>query len=184
MDALMAALVAALLIRATDPSTRLAATISDRTGKPGLLILAILVALAVTQSIGAIGGALVGPELTPKAQRLILAFALIAAGSGPIWPSKHKAKPEPATTSAAVWQLIATGIGDRTQFATFAVAAGGNPAFAGVGGLIGSLAVLAAAAVAGNVLWRDLPHRVLGYVIGGALVIAGIWMALSAVRLI
>jgi putative Ca2+/H+ antiporter (TMEM165/GDT1 family) len=184
MDALMAALVAALLIRATDPSTRLAATIADRTGKPGLLILAILLALAVTQAIGAIAGALVGPHMTPNAQRLLFAFALIAAGSGPIWPGKHKAKPEPATTGAAVWQLIATGIGDRTQFATFAVAAGSYPILAGIGGLIGSLAVMTAAAVAGDAIWRDLPHRVLGYVIGGILVIAGIWMALSAVRLI
>jgi putative Ca2+/H+ antiporter (TMEM165/GDT1 family) len=184
MGALMAALVAALLIRATDPSARLAATISDRTGKPGLVILAILLALAVTQAIGAIAGALVGPHMTPNAQRLMFAFALIAAGSGPIWPGKHKAKPEPETTSAAVWQLIATGIGDRTQFATFAVAAGGYPILAGIGGLVGSLAVMTAAVVAGAAIWRDLPHRVPGYVIGGVLVIAGVWMALSAVRLI
>ncbi len=184
MGALMAALVAALLIRATDPSTRLAATISDRTGRPGLVILAILSALAITQAIGAIAGALVGPHMTPNAQRLLFAFALIAAGSGPVWPGRHKARPEPATTSAAVWRLIATGIGDRTQFATFAVAAGSYPALAGVGGLIGSLAVMAAAAVAGEVVWRDLPHRMLGYAIGGVLIAAGAWIALSALRLI
>lgn len=184
MGALMAALVAALLIRATDPSARLAAVISDRTGQPGLVILAILLVLAVTQAIGAVAGALTGPHMTPNAQRLLFAFALIAAGSGPVWPGKRKSRPEPATTGAAVWQLIATGIGDRTQFATLAVAAGGDPTLAGAGGLIGSLAVMAAAAVAGDTLWRDLPHRVLGYAIGGVLTVAGIWLALSAIRLI
>jgi Ca2+/H+ antiporter, TMEM165/GDT1 family len=184
MGALMAALVAALLIRATDPSARLAATVSDRTGRPGLVILAILLALIVTQAIGAIAGALVGPHMTPNAQRLLFAFALIAGGSGPIWPGKRKAKAEPTTTGAAAWQLIATGIGDRTQFATFAVAAGSYPVLAGIGGLIGSLAVMAAAALAGEAAWRDVPHRALGYVIGGGLIVAGIWLALSAIRLI
>ena len=70
------------------------------------------------------------------------------------------------------------------MFATFAVAAGGVPALAGVGGFIGGFVVLAAAAVAGETLWNERPRRAIDWTIGGVLLIAGAWLALSALRLI
>ena len=70
------------------------------------------------------------------------------------------------------------------MFATFAVAAGGVPALAGVGGFIGGFVVLAAVALAGETLWRDRPRRAIDWTIGGVLLIAGAWLAFSALRLV
>ena len=107
------------------------------------------------------------------------------AGGGAVWPRKpvkpgNLDHPFVAVTS----KLIATGLGDRTMFATFAVAAGGVPALAGVGGFIGGFVVLAAAAIAGETLLNERPRPAIDWTIGGVLLIAGAWLALSALRLI
>jgi putative Ca2+/H+ antiporter (TMEM165/GDT1 family) len=185
MDSLMAALVAALLIRATDTSADLTAIVAERSKRTGLILVGALVALATTQTVAAIAGMLVASHLTPNAARLMLAFSLLMAGGGAVWPRKsvkpgNLDHPLVAITS----KLIATGLGDRTMFATFAVAAGGVPALAAVGGFIGGFVVLAAAAIAGETLWGQRPRPAIDWTIGGVLLIAGAWLAFSALRLI
>lgn len=181
----MAALVAALLIRATDSSSDLTAILAERSKRTGLVLLGVAIALAITQTVGAIAGTLVAHYLTPNAARLMVAFSLLMAGGGAFWPRKPvKAGDGGSAFVAITSKLIATGLGDRTMFATFAVAAGGVPALAGAGGFIGSLVVLAAAAVAGEALWQARPRRAIDWVIGTVLLIAGAWLAASALRLI
>lgn len=181
----MAALVAALLIRATDNSADLTAVVSERSKRTGLILIGVLIALFITQTVAAIAGMLVASHMTANAARLLFAFSLLMAGGGAVWPRKavkpgNLGHPFVAITS----KLIATGLGDRTMFATFAVAAGGVPALAGVGGFIGGVVVLTAAAVAGEILWLERPRRAIDWTIGGVLLIAGAWLALSALRLI
>ncbi|THD36051.1 MAG: hypothetical protein E7773_08935 [Sphingomonas sp.] len=181
----MAALVAALLIRATDNSTDITAIVAERSKRTGTVMLGALLALIVTQSVAAISGFLVAPHLTINAARLLFAFSLLMAGGGAVWPRKPVKVDNPGNPFVAITsKLIATGLGDRTMFATFAVAAGGVPALAGVGGFIGSFVVLTAAAVAGEMLWRDRPRRAIDWTIGGVLLIAGAWLTVSALRLI
>ena len=181
----MAALVAALLIRATDTSADLTAIVADRSKRMAAILIGAAVALAVTQAVAAISGLLVAPHLTPNAARLLFAFSLLMAGGGALWPRKPV---DPGTLGrpliTVTSKLIAGGLGDRTMFATFAVAAGGVPALAGVGGFIGGFVVLAAAAVAGETLWAARQRRAIDRTIGGVLMIAGAWLALSALRLI
>ena len=181
----MAALVAALLIRATDPSADLVATAAERSGRTAPVVIGTLVALIVTQGAAAAGGFFIGPHLAPNAQRLFLAFALLAAASGAIWRGKTKpveAVRHPSLSVAT--RLIVGGWAGRSEFVTLAVAIGGTAALAGVGGLIGSIVVLAAAAVAGEALWATRPRRAIDWTIGGVLAIAGAWLAFSALRLI
>ena len=181
----MAALVAALLIRATDKSAPYVAAMAERTGRTGAVIAAMLVALLVTQAVAAVAGILIAPHLNLHAQRLLVGFALMSAGFGVVWsgkPIKLREGRHPAIHVAAT--LIAAGLGDRTQFATMAIAAGGFAGLAGAGGFIGGAAVLGAAALAGERLWQGLPHRPLSYAIGALLVVAGCWLAVSALRLI
>jgi hypothetical protein len=185
MDSLMAALVAALLIRATDPSADVVASAAERSGRTGGVMLGALIALIVTQSAAAAGGFLIGPHLVPNAQRLFLAFALLAAASGAIWRGKAtslEANRHPALAVAA--RLIAGGWAGRSEFVTLAVAVGGTAALAGIGGLIGSFVVLAAAAVAGEALWNGRPRQAIDWTIAGVLTVAGAWLALAALRLI
>jgi hypothetical protein len=40
------------------------------------------------------------------------------------------------------------------------------------------------ATIGGDLIWRTLPHRVIGVVIAGLLAVAGFWLAFSALRLI
>ena len=181
----MAALVAALLIRATDPSADVVAVTAERSGRTGTVLLGTLIALIVTQGVAAAGGFFIGPHLAPNAQRLFLAFALLAAASGAIWPAKTKpveAVSRPFLSVAT--RLIVGGWTGRGEFVTFAVAVGGTAALAGIGGFIGSFVVLAAVAVAGEALWITRPRRAIDWSIGGVLAIAGAWLALSALRLI
>ena len=181
----MAALVAALLIRATDKSTPYVAAVSERSGRTGAVLLGIAVALLVTQTIAAIGGTMLRPHFNPNAQRLFLALALLLAGSGAIWPGKPIKPGEgkrPFIDTAAT--LVSGGLTDSTAFITVAVAAGGIAGLAAAGSVIGSFAVLGAAALAGEQLWGTLPHRPVRYVIGGILFAVGAWLAVSALRLI
>ena len=181
----MAALVAALLIRITDASADLTAIAAERSKSISTILIGILIALGITQTVAAVAGMLAAPHLNINAARLLFAFSLLMAGGGAVWPRKPVKlagldRPFIAITS----KLIATGLGDRTMFATFAVAAGGVPALAGIGGCIGGFVALGAIALAGETLWRDSPRRAIDWTIGGILLIAGAWLALSALRLI
>ena len=181
----MAALVAALVIRATDSSSAFVSITANRTGKSGAVMVGAFIALCITQTFGAVIGALLSPHLKPDAARLLLGFALVAAGSALFWPAKPKA-PRTARRPllATVTFLVPTGLGDRTQVTTIAIAAGGNPAFAGIGGLIGSFIVLAMAAAAGEAVWQALPHRAARVSSGIVLVATGGWLAFSACGLL
>lgn len=181
----MAALVAALLIRATDPTAAYVARIADRSGKAGAVLAGALVAVLITHALAAVAGFFLAPHLTPNPKRLFVAFALLAAASGGIWPGKPI---EPGEGHRPFWtvaaRLTAAGWSGRTEFVTLALAMSGTAALAGVGGFIGSAVVLGFAAVGGDLMWRTLPHRAVGIVFGGLLAAAGFWLAFSALRLI
>ena len=179
MDSLMAALVAALLIRATDRSADWVAFAAQRSGKTGAVLFGTTLALIVTHAIAATAGFVVGQYITPNPKQLMLGLMLIAAASGAIWPGKAKDNKVGHPAFDTVAHLIATGIGGRGEAVTFAIALGGSAVLAGIGGAIGSLVVLCFAAVAGESVWRALPHRALGWVVGAILAIAGIWIGLT-----
>lgn len=181
----MAAMVAALLIRATDPTASYVARAADRSRKAGAVLAGALAAILVTHAIAATAGYLLGPHMTPNPKRLFVALALIVAASGTVWPGKQLDPGEARHPLLGVAsRLIAAGWSGRTEFVTLALAASGTAALAGVGGFVGSAVVLAFAALGGDTIWRTLPHRMAGFAIGAVLTIAGCWMAFSALRLI
>lgn len=180
----MAALVAALLIRATDRSAGWVASATEQSGRTGAVLLATLIALVITHAIAATAGFFVGQHITPNPRQLMLGLALLAAASGAVWPGKTKPAEARRPFIDTLAHLISTGVGGRSEFVIFAIALSGLPVLASVGGVIGSLVVLGFAAVAGDSIWRTLPHRILGWAIGVLLCVAGIWQALAALRLI
>src|SRR3546814_8417770 len=90
------------------------------------------------------------PMLTPEARALLLALALVSAGGAALFKAKAPdALPDSRLGAFAtgLLALLALGIGDRTQFVTFALAARTPiPALAFVGATLGSLAVTIPAA--------------------------------------
>ncbi|MBX9858443.1 MAG: TMEM165/GDT1 family protein [Sphingomonas sp.] len=187
MDALMAALVAALLIHATDRTPWLMAGLGARYRQQALVVLGAVITLAIVNTLAATGGALIAPRLTPNARALFLAIALAAAGLGCF----GKLKPPESMTGWRTGPLFTPLIGMLTlgfgsaQFLTMAIALRvGEPAFAAVGATIGGAVIVAAALALGEKGVAPLRQRVARLPVGGLLILAAIIAALSALRLI
>ena len=182
----MAALVAALLTQATDRSAWLAARLGSRFERPAVVIAGLVLALVIVNAIAAAGAILVAPLLTPNARALLLALALVSAGGAALVRPKPPAERfRGGAFVAALAGGLALGIGDRTQFITFALAARTPiPALAAIGATIGGLAVLIPAALAGDPGRAALPERAIRLPIAITLLIAGAVIGLGALRLL
>ncbi len=188
MDALMAALVAAALAQAGDRTAWLAAILSDRYARPGLVILMAAVAVLAASGLAATLGALIGPKLTPNAQQLMLALALLLQGGGSFFP----VKPPDRLTGWTIGMVATTALGlfilafgDGVQFIVLTLAARSPvPALAAIGATIGSLVVIAPAALMGETAWLKLPLKRVRIAIGVVFVLFGLVLALGALRLV
>lgn len=187
MDALMAALVAALLIHATDRTPWLITGLGGRYRQQALVVLGAVIALAWVNTLAATGGALIAPRLTPNARALFLAIALAAAGLscfGKLKPPESMAGWRTGPLVTPLIGMLTLGFGSA-QFLTMAIALRvGEPAFAAVGATIGGTVVIAAALAMGEQGVAPLRARVARMPVGALLLVAAIITALSAFRLI
>ncbi|MDQ2877917.1 MAG: TMEM165/GDT1 family protein [Pseudomonadota bacterium] len=184
----MAALVAAIAVLATDRIPWLSAILADRYRKPGIVLAAATLALAINYAIGAAGGALIARYLTPEAQNLFLALGLISAGStslGKIKPPERLDGWRIGAFPTAFLGLLILALGDRMQFIVAALALRSPaPALAAIGALIGSLVIIVPATLLGEAARRRVPFRAIRYVTGALLVTVGIVLGLRGLRLI
>lgn len=183
----MAALVAALLTQATDRTAWLAARLGTRFDRPGATIAGVVIALIIVNAIAAAGAMLIAPMLTPNARALLLALALVSAGGASLVALKQPAISD-ARAGAFISSLagaLALGIGDRTQFITFAIAARTPiPALAAIGATLGGLAVAVPSVLAGETGRAHLPERPIRLTVAVLLLGAGAITGLGALRLI
>jgi putative Ca2+/H+ antiporter (TMEM165/GDT1 family) len=188
MDALMAAFVAALLAQASDRTPWLTAILSTRFAKPGTIILATAIALAVGNGVAAIGGMLIGPHMPPNARDLFLALALLSAGVSALFPIKPPDRLSGWRIGAFMTSLLGVAIlaaGDRTQFITLAISARSpSPILAAVGATIGALVINIPAIMAGEAARKRLPLTAVRLAAGVLFLITGIILGLGAIRLI
>ncbi len=183
----MAAFVGALLCHASDRTPWLAARLGDRYDKTGQLIVAAILAIAMTNALGAIGGILMAPYMTPNARALLLGLALVSAGISALLPLKPPAGLNRGAGPflTAFLCMLAMGIGDRTQFLTMAIATRTPiPGLAAVGATLGGMAIVIPALMAGERRYREMPHRAVRLAIGGVLITFGIGIGLGALRLL
>ncbi len=184
----MAALVAAALGGVGDRPPWLAAILADRYRAPGLVLAAAALALAATSGIAAGAGALLAPQLTPEARQLLLALALILQGAGAAWrvkPPDRLAGWRLGAMATSLAGLFILCFGDGLQFVVVALAAHSPvPALAAVGATLGGFAVFAPAAMLGERAWLRLPLVAARRVIGAVFLLAGLVLALGALRLI
>jgi putative Ca2+/H+ antiporter (TMEM165/GDT1 family) len=188
MDALMAALVAAALAQVGDRTAWLAAILSDRYRKPELVIAVAALALLAASGFAATLGAVIGPKLTPNAQQLMLALALLLQGGGAFFPLKSPDRLDRwkvGFIATAFLGLFILAFGDGVQFIVVTLAARTPvPALAAIGATLGSLIVIVPAALMGETAWRSLPLKPLRMAIGGLFIVSGIILALGALRLV
>jgi putative Ca2+/H+ antiporter (TMEM165/GDT1 family) len=185
MDVLVISFVAALLAAWSDKTQLVTAMLAERTQRPFLVLAGLCLALAASNVIAAIAGIYVGHLINPRAATLLTALALLfAGGSGLI----QRRKPRPATVKlpllTAFILCLATEMGDRTQFLTFALAGRFDSApFAAAGATAGALAACLPALILGETLQKATPFRVLRYVGAALFLVTGFIVAVQALRL-
>lgn len=184
----MAALVAASLAQLGDRTAWLAAILSDRWRKPGLVIACATLGLLAASGLAAAGGALLAPTIAPNAKQLLLALALLLQGAGSFWPAKMPDRLEGWRIGAAATTFLGVLIlafGDGVQFIAAALAARSPvPALAAIGATLGSLAVIAPAALLGEAAWLRPPLRRVRTAIGVLFLVVGAALALGALGLV
>lgn len=158
----------------------LVARLAGRTG-PGLLVAGILAA-AITACAMAWAGALIADLLFPAAKQMLVAFALAAAAFELAWPNREKAPAEPTHSVAAAFiVLLARQFGDAGRFIVFALAVStALPMLVAAGGALGGAAALALGWVMGSSLENALPLRTIRIVLAVLLAVAAIAIGLAA----
>lgn len=187
MEALVPAFIAALLTQLGDRTPLLTAILADRFGRPLTVAFAAALAHALGNSIAAIGGYWLAPMLTPEAQSLLLALALLFAGLGALWKVGTPDRLERWRIGAlltAFFGVFILALGDRAQFFTFAIATRGMPWFAAAGATLGAFVVAFVAAVLGEKGWQRIPFRWLRIATGILFLLAGAIVGLGALRLL
>jgi len=187
MEALVPAFLLAVLTQLGERPALLSAILADRYGRPLTVALAAGLAHAGGNALAALAGMSMAPILTPNAQSLLLAIALLMAGFGGLWPVKPPGRLEGWRLGALFTPLLGVfivALGDRTQFFTLALATRGELWFAAAGAALGAFGVCFVAAILGELSWRGIGFGKLRAGVGLLFLAAGAWMALGALRLL
>jgi putative Ca2+/H+ antiporter (TMEM165/GDT1 family) len=188
VDALLISFILAALGEWGDKTQLLALAFGLRFGRPGPVLAGVAVGALLNALLAAAGGMLVHGYITLRATSLLVAVAMIYAGvAGLIAPKKpdlaENWKTGPFVTTAVCFFLLE--FGDKTQFITFGVSAQyGAMLLAAAGATLGVLASSAPAVLIGPQLDRMVPAKAIR--IGAAILflLAGFYVAVSALRLI
>jgi putative Ca2+/H+ antiporter (TMEM165/GDT1 family) len=188
LDALLTTLVAAFLAEWGDKTQLLVIALAARFQRPGAVLAAVVLAALGNSIIAAVGGSLLSSVITLRAVSLLVALALIFAGGAALVRDKT---PDMGRTWRVGAFLTTLGcfflleFGDKTQFVTAGLAAQFTaPAFAAAGATVGIAAANAPAALLGDGLAKALPLRAIRLGIGILFLLIGLFVAVSALRLI
>lgn len=188
MEAFLPALIAAFLAEWGDKTQLLVIALSAKYGRPGQLLAGVALAAAFNTALSAAGGWLIADSINYRALSLLAALAFLFAGAGALFRAKAPAVATDWKTGAFATALFAFALvefGDKTQFVTAALSARtGAPVLAAVGATLGVVAASVPAAVLGNRLPRIVPVARIRVGVSILLLIAGIWMAASALMLL
>lgn len=188
MDALLIALLGCLLGEIGGKNQLLVLALATRFNRNGAVIAGIVAAAAANAAISATAGAFIGPMLGSNARLLFLALSLLFLGLGLLWPVKApdaldgwKIGAFLTTTSG----LFILGFGDGPQFLILGLATRtADPALAGIGGAIGTIAACVPVVLLRDQLLAVLPIRAIRLCGGMLLLLAGAVTALSALALL
>ncbi len=188
MDGFLLTMIVVFLAETGGRTQLLAAALSKRFGNRGDVILALCGATICNSVLAAAAGSLVDGWISEDALRLFTALAYIFAGSGMLaWQRKidllEKWKLSPLWTSYC--GIFILQFGDKGQFLIAANAANWQ---AWVLVMLGGIAGILAACIPA-IIWRErmadkLPIQTIRMTAGALLLLAGIYLALAAFRII
>jgi putative Ca2+/H+ antiporter (TMEM165/GDT1 family) len=182
MPALFLALLTSALAMLGGRSARLVARMAEALGgSAGLLLTGWLCAIA-TSALAAWMGAWLAPQMPPAGKAMFVALALGLAAIELAISRDRAAPAEPTRSLGAIALVLFAGqVTDAARFFVLALAvATGAPAMAGVGGALGSSAVLTVAWALGGEWEARLPQRALRLAVSGLFLLAAVVVALSA----
>lgn len=187
MDALVPAFILALLLMPGDPAALATARLASRTGRPFAAATGALLGIALGCTLAGTGGGALRATLTPEAQRLMLALALVATAIGLVMPAKpHKLDGwKLGAFGTGLVGIGALSLGGSVQFLVLALAlVTGMPVLAAAGAALAVAAVLGVAATLGEAEWRRLPATAIRRSPAPVLLVAGAFIGLGALRLV
>jgi putative Ca2+/H+ antiporter (TMEM165/GDT1 family) len=188
LDALLASFVAAALGEWGDKTQLLVIALAARYRRPLPILAGVLVAALANSLAAAFGGAIVHDMVPLRGLSLMVALALVFAGvAGLIRPTPYKtdgsSRAGPFLVAAASFFVLE--FGDKTQFLTFAFAARFDAvAFTAAGATAGILAASVPAAALGETLARSAPLKGIRIALGVLFLAIGLFVAVSALRLV
>jgi len=185
MEALVTSFVAALIAGWSDKTQSVTAMLAETTKRPLLVLAGLFLALAASNIVAGIAGVYIAQAINVRAQTLLLALALLFAGASGLI---RRRPPRPATIKlpllTAFILCLATELGDRTQFLTFALAGRFDSApFAAAGATAGALAACLPALILGARLDKAVPMRVIRYAGSALFLLTGFIAAVQALQL-
>lgn len=187
MEAIVPAFLLAVLSQLGERPAMLTAILADRFRRPLLVAFAAGLAHAIGNGAAAAAGMAIAPAMSPNAQALFLAVALVFGGLGGLWPVKAPDRLERWRLGAFLTPLLGVLIlafGERTQFFTLALATRGQPWLAAAGATLGAFAVACVAATLGEPAWRAIRFGWLRIAVSVLFLVAGAIIGLVAVRLL
>jgi len=188
LDALLASFVAAALGEWGDKTQLLVIALAVRYRRPIPILSGVFVATLANSLIAAAGGAIVHDMVPLRGLSLLVALALVFAGvAGLIRPTPYKSdgtsRAGPFLVAAASFFVLE--FGDKTQFLTFALSAQFNAfALAAAGATAGILVSSLPAAMLGEELAKAAPLKGLRIGLGALFLAIGLFVAISALRLV
>ena len=178
MSSFLFGFAAALLLTIGARDQLLVARLAGPLG--AIILLAALVAAALTAGLMARAGDAIAQMLPDAARRMLVAIALGVAAVELVWPGRDKRPKEPTRSPfAACVALLARQWGDAARFLLFALAAAtALPAYVALGGAAGAGVALAGGWALGEEL-DALPLRAFRRVMAGIVLLAGLLLGLG-----
>ncbi len=183
MPAFFLALILSALASFGRRDQLLVAHLAARLGQSPALLAVAWLAACITAGLAALAGSLLATIMPPAAKHMLVAFALLLGALELLWPWRVRSGPEEPTRShfAIFAVLAAQQVGDGARFLILALAvAAGNPVLAGIGGALGSGAMLTLGWALGEDMPRALPLRPIRYALAAAMGLAAVVIGLSA----
>ena len=174
-------LVAALLASLGGRDQVLVGQLAGRLGGSLPLLAAAWLSSAATCALAALVGIEIAPLLFGGAKRMLVGIALAGAAVEMVWRWARPLPPQEPTRSffATFIVLASRQVGDGPRFLVFALAiATASPVLAAIGGALGSGAAMTFAWAAGEEWAGHRAVRIVRLVVAGALLLAGIVIAL------
>lgn len=178
MDAFVASALLVAVAEIGDKTQILSFVLAARLKKPAPIILGILAATVANHALAAWAGVFAAAWLPPSLLPWILGLMFIGFGIWALHPDSLDDEPAPYRAGAFVTALIAffvAEMGDKTQFATVALAARYDAIAAVVSGTtVGMMAANIPAVLVGDALTRRVPMKLMRWIAAAVFVITGI----------